>query len=102
MESCNTKLLVQGDRQLPAEHIRAEQIYDSHKVNEPLGKTDIGDIRTPSLIWSGKFKALEQLRVLLMILCWLRQTRFQIDCLQAHQTHQTSHPFGVYAMALTS
>ena len=101
-KSRKTKLFVQGGGNLPGEDITAVPVHDGDKVEKTSLKTDVGDVRTPYLVWMVNDNIIQEIRIQLMPLGRLAELFPWIDGKETHLSHETPYPFVVYGVSLPS
>jgi len=105
LEGINAKVGLQGIGNAPGEDFAAVPVHDGHKVHEPMGHGDVGDIRGPDLIGSIDGQVAKQVGEDPMFGVGPAGVRLGVYGLEAHQTHQPldmlSIDYGALAHELT-
>jgi hypothetical protein len=99
-QSFHTEVNIQGDGDRPSEDIAAVPVHDRHQVDEPPMHPYVSDITCPHLIRSVNIKPSEKIWEDFVFIISPAQLPFWINCLDAHQTHQTTNPLVIDMVSL--
>ena len=102
LEGINTEVGLKGIGNPPGQDFAAVPVHDGHKVHEPMGHGDVGDIRGPDLIGSIDGQVAKQVGENPVFGVGPAGVRLGVYGLDAHQTHQPLDMLSIDNGALAS